>query len=86
MKGKGEGGGEDAAIFDVGFYIFDWRGDCSRPAVPGHAHACKGRQAPTLVRGAEAGRKGGIFNWGRDVKEARFRDEVGMEVASGLRI
>ena len=24
--------------------------------------------------------------WGRDAKEARYRDEAGMEVASGLRI
>ena len=37
------GGGEDAAILDVGFYIFDWRGDCSRPAVPGHAQSTEAR-------------------------------------------
>jgi len=27
-----------------------------------------------------------IFNWGRDAQEAGFGDEVGMEVASRLRI
>ena len=26
------------AILDVGFLIFNWRRDCSRPAVPRHAY------------------------------------------------
>ncbi len=59
-------------IWDWELGIRDWRTDGSRPAVPGRApqlrdtlsraFAHKGRQAPTRVRGADAGRRG-LFFW-----------------------